>query len=242
MIQLIDIVRYPIKGFAGEPLESVEVRRHCTLPGDRAVGLQHQDRVPPHADIWRPKQFLLQSVQTDRLAEIDVQWMADHVVFQWQDRVLTVPRPLEALTPLADWVASFVEETTGLVPVFYEGGLTDEPKAYVSLINQASVDAIAKHTETQPNAARYRGNLTIAGAPAFVENDWVGKTLSIGSARFSVVEPIVRCKATQCDWQGSRDLDFLDRLEQTLHTDLCGLFLEVIEGGTIRRNDAVLLD
>jgi uncharacterized protein YcbX len=52
-----------------------------------------------------------------------------------------------------------------------------------------------------------------------------------------VVEPIVRCKATECDWHGSRTEGFLDRLDQQLDTDICGLFLRAVGDGEIKITD-----
>jgi uncharacterized protein YcbX len=84
---------------------------------------------------------------------------------------------------------------------------------------------------------RYRGNLLIDGLDPFEELTWVGKTLQIGSATFEVIEPIVRCRATECDWHGSRTDGFLDRLDQSLDTDVCGLFLRAVGDGEVKIAD-----
>jgi len=47
----------------------------------------------------------------------------------------------------------------------------------------------------------------------------------------------VRCKATECDWHGSRTEGFLDRLDQQLDTDICGLFLRAVGDGEIKITD-----
>lgn len=118
-----------------------------------------------------------------------------------------------------------------------ETGFTDEPDSYASLVSQSTVTAIAKATRTSNYPERYRGNLLIAGVPPFEELSWVGKTLKIGSATFEVIEPIVRCKATEYDWHGSRTDGFLDRLNQKFDTDTCGLFLRAVTDGKIETND-----
>ena len=85
------------------------------------------------------------------------------------------------------------------------------------------------------------GNVLIDGIPAFEELNWIGQTIAIGSAEFEVVEPIVRCRATECDWNGTRTPDFLSRLDQHLQTDICGLFLRSMTQGSIAVNDPLQL-
>ncbi len=239
-MKLKGITRYPVKGLAGEALDGAIIRANQTLTGDRQYALQHRDRIPPSGEGWRPKKFFLQSVQTDTLAELQVQWSETEATFTLGPETLRLKWPNEA-DGLADWLSDRVADTNGLQLVECPTGFTDEPTPYVSLINAETVRAIAEATETYASEKRYRGNLLIEGVPAFAETGWVGQTLTIGEATFRVAEPIVRCRATECSWIAPREVDFLTRLETHCDTDCCGLFLIAETPGLISVGDSIRL-
>ena len=236
-MQILSITRYPIKGFAGEALQNTLVRSLKTLPGDRQHALQYVDRIPPSSKGWRPKKYFLQSVQTNLCSEIHIEWNSDIVHFNYRGNPFKIPRTALANGSLPQWIASLAPELGEFTLETLETGFTDERDAYVSLVNRSTVSAIAEATGTSYHPERYRGNLLVDGVRPFDELNWVGQTLQIGTATFEVVEPIVRCKATECDWHGSRTEGFLDRLDQQLDTDTCGLFLRAVGNGEINITD-----
>ena len=238
-MKLQSITRYPLKGFAGERLKKSSIQRFQTLQGDRQYALQYAERNPPAQEGWRPKKFFAQSVQTDLCSQIKVDWTLENVHFDYQGDGLVIDRnPFDGDT-LIEWIRSLSPDLGQLTLETLATGFTDEREAYISLLNRSTVTAIAKATDTSDHPERYRGNLLIDGVDPFEELSWVGRTLQIDDATFEVVEPIVRCKATECDWHGTRTADFLDRLNRQLDTDVCGLFLrsldnsEIIEGGQL---------
>lgn len=236
-MQILSITRYPIKGFAGEALQNTLVHSLKTLPGDRQHALQYADRIPPISEGWRPKKYFLQSVQTNLCSEIHIEWTSDLVHFDYHGKTLKIPRDALDHGAFANWISSLVPELGEFNLETLETGFTDERDAYVSLVNRSTVTAIAEATKTSDHPERYRGNLLVDGVRPFDELNWVGQTLQIGTATFEVVEPIVRCKATECDWHGSRTEGFLDRLDQQLDTDICGLFLRAVSDGEIQITD-----
>jgi len=236
-MQILSITRYPIKGFAGEALQNTLVRSLKTLPGDRQHALQYVDRIPPSSKGWRPKKYFLQSVQTNLCSEIHIEWNSDIVHFNYRGNPFKIPRTALANGSLPQWIASLAPELGEFTLETLETGFTDERDAYVSLVNRSTVSAIAEATGTSDHPERYRGNLLVDGVRPFDELNWVGQTLQIGTATFEVIEPIVRCKATECDWHGSRTEGFLDRLDQQLDTDICGLFLRAVGDGEIQITD-----
>ena len=238
---LTSITRYPIKGLAGELLTDVEVKRGETLPGDRRHALQFCDRMPPDPTDWRPKKYFLQSTETNLCADIQIQWATDNVVFSNADQTLTVTRDLLDGRTLAEWISRLDPSLGEFTVETLESGFTDEKEAYVSLLNRSTITAIANATGTTDYPERYRGNLLIEQANPFQELKWVGKTLTIGSAQFEVIEPIVRCRATEYDWHGKRTRRFLDHLNQVCETDVCGLFLRTSSSGLISTGDRVKL-
>ena len=93
--------------------------------------------------------------------------------------------------------------------LFGEGhSFSDVAKKVVSIINLASVAAVENAAGAPVDPLRFRGNLYVAGWPAWHEFDLLGREIAIGaSARLKVVKRIVRCAATEVDPEtGIRDL------------------------------------
>lgn len=93
---------------------------------------------------------------------------------------------------------------------------------------------------------RFRPNFVIAveGEPqAFVENDWVGRTLRLGDeVRLQIVRPCGRCVMTTLP-QGDlpHDPGILRTAVQHNNGNV-GVYANVLHGGTVRRGDSVRLE
>ena len=85
---------------------------------------------------------------------------------------------------------------------------SDVARKVVSIINLASVAALEDAVGAPVHPLRFRGNLYVAGWPAWREFDLLGQEIAIGSsARLKIVKRIVRCAATDVDPDtGIRDL------------------------------------
>jgi len=111
----------------------------------------------------------------------------------------------------------------------------------VSIINLASVAAVATAVGRPVDPLRFRANVYVTGWPAWYEFDLVGREIALGaSARLKIIKPIVRCAATNVDPDtGMRDLSIPDTLLRSFgHAD-CGVYGEVVEAGGIVRGDDV---
>jgi uncharacterized protein YcbX len=89
---------------------------------------------------------------------------------------------------------------------------------------------------------RFRANLYASGWPAWHEFELVGQTLAIGEARLKVIKRIARCAAVNVDPEtAARDLEIPPTLMRRLgHAD-CGIYAEVIAGGTIAAGDNIAI-
>ena len=111
---------------------------------------------------------------------------------------------------------------------------SDVARKVVSIINLASVRAIENMVGAPVHPLRFRANLYVEGWPAWHEFDLLDQTLAIGDIRLKVVKRIVRCAAVNVDPDtAQRDLAIPQALQRRLgHAD-CGIYAEVITGGTI---------
>jgi uncharacterized protein YcbX len=117
---------------------------------------------------------------------------------------------------------------------------SDVAKKVVSIINLASVAALETVIGAPVDPLRFRGNVYVAGWPAWHEFDLLGRTLSVGGARLKAVKRIVRCAATNVDPQtGIRDLTIPQTLMQNFDHMDCGVYAEVVVAGDIVVGDTL---
>ena len=75
------------------------------------------------------------------------------------------------------------------------------------------------------------------------EFELVNQTLAIGSARAKVVKRITRCAAVNVDPDtAERDLAIPQALQRRLGHGDCGIYAEVIDGGSIAVGDAIAIE
>jgi uncharacterized protein YcbX len=128
-------------------------------------------------------------------------------------------------------------ELRGPPKVLYGEGhsFSDVARKVVSIINLASVAAIENAVGAPVDPLRFRGNIYVAGWPAWHEFSLVGNTLRIGdTARLKAVKRIQRCAATDVDPDtGVRDMSIPRTLMENFdHTD-CGIYAEVVAAGDV---------
>src|SRR5262249_52585781 len=118
---------------------------------------------------------------------------------------------------------------------------SDVARKVVSIINLASVAEIAHAIGVTVDPLRFRGNLYVDGWPAWGEFELLDRELAVGqSVRLKVVKRIVRCAATNVDPStGVRDLAIPETLMRRFGHGDCGVYAEVIAGGTIARGDNI---
>ncbi len=125
--------------------------------------------------------------------------------------------------------------------LFGEGhSFSDVAKKVVSIINLASVAAVETAAGAPVHPLRFRGNLYVAGWPAWHEFDLLDREIKAGGARLKVVKRIQRCAATEVDpGTGIRDVAVPRTLMDNFgHAD-CGIYAEVVSAGTIAVADSI---
>jgi len=243
------IHRYPVKGLTPEPLPQATLAVRQTIPCDRMYAIENgPSGFDPAAPGYLPKQRFLMLMRNARLAEL-------RTAFDEASHTLTIRsenreaargdlRTPEGRAAIETFFAEFcADELRGPAKVLHAAGhsFSDVARKVISIINLASVAALEEAAGAPVHPLRFRGNLQVAGWPAWHEFDLLDREISIGpSARLKVVKRIVRCAATEVDPDtGIRDLEIPRTLMKTYgHAD-CGVYAEVIEAGPVAVGDTV---
>ena len=246
--QIASLYRYPVKGLSPESLPRVVLEVGQTFPADRRYAIENgPSGFDPMAPEWLPKSYFLMLMRNERLAGLQTR-------FEDRTNLLTIEEggggaargDLETAEGRAAieqfFTANFAGDLKGPPKVLSGGGhcFSDVARKVVSIINLASVRAIEGIVHQGVHPLRFRANLYVSGWPAWHEFDLLDQTLAIGDARLKVVKRIVRCAAVNVDPESAaRDLDIPHTLMRRFgHAD-CGVYAEIIAGGTIHVGDAI---
>jgi len=241
------IYRYPVKGLSPQPLERTRLAVGQTLPADRLYAIENgPSGFDPMAPAYFPKQRFLMLMRNERLAALRTDYdEANHTLtIEWEGRQAARGdlRSKDGRLAIEAFFRRFMPKELRGPPKVLQGdghSFSDVTKKVVSIINLASVAAVEDAAGAPVNPLRFRGNLYIAGWPAWHEFDLLGLELSIGrTARLKVVKRIQRGAATDVDPEtGIRDLTIpRTLLENFDHTD-CGVYAEVLAAGDITIGD-----
>jgi uncharacterized protein len=249
--QVTSLYRYPVKGLSGEPLPRVGLKVGETLPADRRYAIENgPSGFDPEAPAWLPKSHFLMLMRNERLAGLETR-------FEDRSNLLTIRKggdvaaqgdletPEGRLAIEQFFVANFASDLKGAPKILSSAGhsFSDVARKVVSIINLASARAIENMVGAPVHPLRFRANLYVEGWPAWHEFDLMDRTLAIGATRLKVVKRIVRCAAVNVDPDSAeRDLEIPQALQRRLGHGDCGIYAEVIAGGTIAVGDAITVE
>jgi uncharacterized protein YcbX len=118
--------------------------------------------------------------------------------------------------------------------------------AVVHLLTSSTIDRLQElYPQGRFEARRFRPNIVVATGsedPRFVENEWIGRTVMVGAAvRLAITKACQRCVMITLP-QGDlpKDSGILRTAAQHNGVNV-GVYASVIDGGTIRRGDPVVL-
>lgn len=237
------IYRYPVKGLSPEPLPRVALAPGQTVPGDRLYAIENgPSGFDPAAPRHQPKMRYLMLMRNERLATLRTRFDDDtHTLTVGYDGREAARGDLvtaEGRAAIERFFASFsAADLRGPPRVLHAPGFSfsDVAAKVVSIINLASVADLENYVGAPIDPLRFRANLYVTGWPAWRELDMVGRKIAIGDGvAVKIVKRIVRCAATNVDpTTGARDLEIPNTLMKAFgHAD-CGIYGEVVTGGTI---------
>ena len=249
------IYRYPVKGLSPQRLERVALSAGATLSADRLYAIENgPSGFDPAAPAYFPKQRFLMLMRNERLAALRTDYdEASHTLsIHWQGREAAHGdlRTKEGRLSIEAFFRRFMPKELRGPPKVLSGqtlsgqvhSFSDVAKKVVSIINLASVAAVENAAGSPVHPLRFRGNVYVAGWPAWHEFGLLGGEIAIGSnARLKAIKRIQRCAATEVDPDtGIRDVAVPRTLMDNFgHAD-CGIYAEVIAGGEIAVGDAII--
>ncbi len=244
MAKVAALWRHPIKAHGREALDHVVLTEGQTMPGDRQWAVAHE-MSEADGSVWAHCASFTRAAKVPAI-------MAITAVTDERTGQLTLSHPqLKDITFDPDQESDiFLNWVRPLMPAnraqsvrlvrSKTQGMTDSNYPTLSLINQASSDAVAEVLQQDISMHRWRGNIHLTGLEAWAEFDWVGKSLRIGTAEFKIEERIERCLATAANPEtGVRDTDTLGALNGTFGHQNFGVYAVVTKTGEVTVGDKV---
>ncbi|MER2264906.1 MOSC domain-containing protein [Methylobacterium oxalidis] len=248
-LHLSALYRYPVKGLSPEPLDAARLETSGYFPGDRLYAIENGPSgfnavAPRHL----PKIKYLMLMRDEALAQLRTRYddatATLHVAGGAEAFSADLGTP-EGRARLEAFLRGFMpgslrgEPRVLTAPEQYR--FTDSRTGFVSLINLASVRAVEAMLGRPVDPLRFRGNLLVEGLEAWAELDLVGAVLEgPDGLRLKVTKRTERCAATNVDpATGARDLEIPWTLDRHLGHRDCGVYAEVLAGGTLRVGDAL---
>ena len=249
--QIASLYRYPVKGLSPEALPNVALSVGQTLPADRRYAIENgPSGFDPADPKWMVKAHFLMLMRDEWLAALHSHFDdATGVLTIRNNGALVAEGNLETVEGRAAIERFFAESYAGSIKgppkvLASEGhSFSDIARKVVSIINLGSVQAIENIVGQPVHPLRFRANLYVSGWPAWHEFDLLDQTLAIGDIRLKVVKRITRCAAVNVDPDtAARDLRIPQALTQRLGHNECGVYAEVIAGGTIGVGDTIAVE
>jgi uncharacterized protein YcbX len=242
------IYRYPVKGLTPEPLAHTALAPGQTLLADRRYAIENgPSGFDPAEPKWLPKPHFLMLMRDEWLAGLRTHFDdASHVLTIRHNGRIAVQGDLETPEGRAAiehfFASAWAGQIKGPPKVLSSQGhsFSDVARKVVSIINLASVRAIENMVGAAVHPLRFRANLYVEGWPAWHEFDLLDRIIAIGEVRLKVVKRIVRCAAINVDPDtAERDLAIPQALQRRLGHGDCGIYAEVIAGGSIAVGDTI---
>ena len=259
--------RYPVKSMLGEEINSATITERGLL-GDRAYALV--DRATgkvvsaKNPRKW-PSMFAFRAAFAEppemseglppvRITLPDgISVMSSHPnLDSLLSRALGCPVTFEAKPPATPQLEEYWPDVENLA---HREVVTEEAMppgtffdgAVVHILTTATLDSLrAIYPRGRFEARRFRPNLIVAppnGEKGFIENDWVGCTLAVGSqVRLKITCATGRCVMTTLA-QGdlSKDIEILKAAVQGNGANV-GIYASVERGGVVRAGDSVRIE
>jgi uncharacterized protein YcbX len=247
--KIASLYRYPVKGLTPEPLPRVALTPGQTLPADRRYAIENgPSGFDSSEPTWLPKPYFLMLQRDEWLAALRTHFdEVSHVLTIRRNEEIVAQgdlRTAEGRAAIEKFFATnYATAIKGPPKILWarDHSFSDVAMKVVSIINLASLRSIENVVDHPVHPLRFRANLYVEGWPAWCEAGMLDQTLAIGEVRLKVVKRITRCAATNVDPDtAARDLQIPQTLMRRFGYNECGIYAEVVAGGTVAVDDAIV--
>lgn len=242
------IFRHPVKGLTPEPLDRVELAKCDYFPNDRRWAVEvGPSGFDPAAPRWVSKMKFAVLARFPELARLKTRLDDARGVFHIGDAHgfgIDVKLDEEAgRAALARFLQAFIGETDAELKVLTAPDghrfMDNNTAGLVSVINLASVRAVAAAIGREIDPLRFRANIYVDGWEPWAEDALEkGDRLALGGSVVKVNKPIERCVATHVNLDsGVRDIDMVDELRAHFGRITLGTYVSVLESGRVALGD-----
>ncbi len=252
-LRVASLYRYPVKGLSPERLARADLAKGRYFPADRLFAIENgpsgfDAAAPQH----QPKIKFLMLMKNEALARLTARYVDATGELVIEEGGREVARgdlsSTDGRLSIEAFFRRFIPKELRAAPKVLSAPdgfrFTDSSRGFVSLINLASVQAVEDMTGAPVDPLRFRGNVHLEGLAPWAEFDLMGKVLEGPSGlRLRVMKRIKRCAATNVDpASGLRDLAIPNLLMSRLgHMD-CGVYAEVLSGGSIAEGERLTVE
>jgi len=239
---IASIFRHPVKGLTPEAMGSMELAKGDYFPNDRRWAVEvGPSGFDPAAPRWVSKMKFAVLARFPELARLKTRLDDATGVFHIGDAHgfgIGVRLDEEAgRAALARFLHAFIGETDAQLKVLTAPDghrfMDNNQAGKVSVINMASVRAVAAAIGREIDPLRFRANIYVDGWEPWAEDGLeAGDRLALGGAAVKVNKPIERCVATHVNLDsGVRDIDMVNELRERFGRITLGTYVSVVEGG-----------
>lgn len=240
------LYRYPVKGFGGQKLDTVDLAEGEAMPFDRAWAIENgPGRFDPQNPKPLPKISFLMLMRNERLAALETE-------FDEAEQTLVLSRSGRQVARgalntqigrqlIEQFIAGYMSgDLRGAPRIVHAPGhsFSDVGIKCVHIVNLASVRELERAIGKAVDPMRFRANIYIDAQEPWVEFGWVGETIRAGGVTFEVCDRTERCEATNVNPQtAERDMALPATLMRTYGHHDFGVYAIVSGGGKIAPGD-----
>ena len=249
-MRILELWRFPIKGFGGSQVKTATLAADGYFPHDRyfAISTGGQKIATARTGAWFPKAHFLQLMSHKALAEYNCRYLTDGAkpvleLFHHGRRCISInPDSYDERRQFEDFIFSnFGNHLRGQPRLMQmkDQAYSDQSTAFISIASRASLDTFANATGTAPSNRRFRINIITDAENAFAEADMIGQTFYCGKALMVAQKPVGRCAAINVDPKTAlrSDNDFVGLMREKFGHSNLGVFAKVIKGGEVKVGD-----
>ncbi|MFD1707719.1 MOSC domain-containing protein [Siminovitchia sediminis] len=263
-MQVASLWRYPVKSMMGEEMNACDITEKG-LFGDRVYGVVDREtgklanaknpkkwpnmfryraafiEPPKLGKPFPPVRVIAPNGQTVASSDDN----ADKVLTESFQRAVTLSSPSPDAIEFEGYVPEEIEELDNRGSIFtrQSPGETFFDIGKIHIITTSTIDALRSLTpNSRVEPRRFRPNIILEtpNEQGFIEQEWVGKTLTIGNkVQLKIVQPTKRCVMTTLA-QGDlpKDINILRTLAKENDGNF-GVYADIIQPGPVKIGDTV---